>query len=123
MRAESKRFALSSSARRVVLSPRPARLMKNVSIRNPELGPLGETFFKANVRAIVLASFVKSPLGGCVESVFTFATHRLFFVTGIGAPPEVFPTIVEFILGFDADYGGSVVLILVPEMCSLIDAR
>jgi hypothetical protein len=63
--------------------------MKYVSIRNPEVGPLGETFFEANVRAIVRASFVNSPFGGCVESVFTFATRRLSFATGIRAPLEV----------------------------------
>jgi len=39
---------------------------------------VGETFFEANVRAIVAASLVNSPFGGCVESVFTVATHRLF---------------------------------------------
>jgi hypothetical protein len=67
--------------------------MKYVSIRNPELGPLGETFFEANARAIVLASFANSPLGGWVESVFTFATHRFFFATGICAPLEVYWTV------------------------------
>jgi hypothetical protein len=112
IRAESKRFALSSSARRVALSPRPARLIKYVSIRNPELGPLGETFFEANVRAIVAASFVNSPFGGCVESVFTLATHRLFFATGICAPPEVCWTVLEFIVGFGADSNGRVGLML-----------
>jgi len=44
----------------------------------PDAGPLGETRFDASVRAIVPASFVKSPLGGCVESVFTLATHCFF---------------------------------------------
>ena len=123
IRAESKRFALSSSARRVALSPRPARLMKYVSIRNPEVGPLGETFFEANARAIVAASFVNSRLGGCVESVFTLATHRLFFATGICAPLEGDWEMVESIVGFDADSGGHVGLILAPDMCNVTYAR
>ena len=46
-------------------------------MRMPEVGPLGETFFEASDRAIVDASLVKSPFGGWVESVVTFATHRL----------------------------------------------
>ena len=37
----------------------------------PEPGPFGETFFEANTLAIVLAFFVNSPAGGCVESVLT----------------------------------------------------
>jgi hypothetical protein len=45
-------------------------------MRMPEPGPLGETFLEANDRAIVEASFVKRPLGGAVESVFTAATQR-----------------------------------------------
>jgi hypothetical protein len=55
--------------------------MKYVNIRIPEPGPLGETLFDASVRAIVGASFVKRPSGGCVESVSTLATHCpvLFF--------------------------------------------
>jgi hypothetical protein len=60
IREEGKRFALSSSVRRVALSPRPAQLMKYVSIRNPELGPLGETFFEANVRGCSI--FFDTPL-------------------------------------------------------------
>jgi hypothetical protein len=44
----------------------------------PELGPFGETFFEAKVLAMVLALFVNNPGGGYVESVFTFATHRVF---------------------------------------------
>jgi hypothetical protein len=42
----------------------------------PEPGPLGETFLEAKARAIVAASFVKSPFCGCVESVCTLATQR-----------------------------------------------
>ena len=34
----------------------------------PELTPFGDTFFDASVRAIVSASFLKSPSGGCVAS-------------------------------------------------------
>ena len=45
----------------------------------PELGPFGETFFEASVLAIVAALLVKSPWGGWVESVFTFATHLFDF--------------------------------------------
>jgi hypothetical protein len=51
-----------------------------VSIRIPEPGPLGETFFEASTLAIVGALAVKSPGGGCVESVVTFATHREGFL-------------------------------------------
>jgi hypothetical protein len=49
--------------------------MKYVSIRIPEPGPLGDTFFEASILAIVGALFVNSPDGGWVESVFTLATH------------------------------------------------
>jgi hypothetical protein len=78
MRFESKDFAFSSSARRCSLSPRPARLMKNVSIRIPELGPFGDTDLEAKVRAMVAALFVNRPGGGYVETVLTPAIH--FFV-------------------------------------------
>jgi hypothetical protein len=50
--------------------------MKYVSIRNPETGPLGETFLDASVLAMVEASSVKRPGGGCLESVLTPAIHR-----------------------------------------------
>jgi len=33
-------------------------------MRNPEDGPLGETFFEASALAIVTALFVNNPLGG-----------------------------------------------------------
>lgn len=79
MRRDSILFAFSSSARRDALRPWPARLIKYVSIRIPDCGPFGETFFEANVRAIVLALFVNSPGGGCVESVLTLATHLFRF--------------------------------------------
>jgi hypothetical protein len=46
-------------------------------MRMPEPGRLGETFFDASDRAMVSASFVKRPLGGNVETVFTDATQRL----------------------------------------------
>ena len=55
-------------------------------MRKPDPGPLGETFFDARVRAITAAFFVKSPLGGCVESVVTFADHRLPFLVAMSAP-------------------------------------
>ena len=44
-------------------------------MRNPEVGPFGETFFDASVLAIVEAFFVNNPSGGWVESVLTVATH------------------------------------------------
>ena len=53
--------------------------MKYVSIRNPDAGPFGETLLEASVRAIVAASFVNRPSGGCVASVLTFDTQRRFF--------------------------------------------
>jgi hypothetical protein len=55
-----------------------------VSIRKPELGPLGETRFEASVLATVAASLVNRPAGGCVESVLTLETHRFFLRTGMG---------------------------------------
>ena len=76
-------MAFCSSARRLASNPRPARFMKYVSILSPELGPFGETFFEARVRAMVEALFVNNPDGGCVESVLTLDTH-LFPVLGIG---------------------------------------
>lgn len=51
----------------------------------PELGPFGETFFEARVRAMVEALLVNSPGGGCVESVLTLDTH-LFPVLGMKPP-------------------------------------
>ena len=48
-------------------------------MRSCDATPLGETFRDARVRAMVLALLMKSPWGGCVESVVTFATQRLFF--------------------------------------------
>jgi hypothetical protein len=49
-------------------------------MRIPDVGPLGETSFDANVRAMVAALLVKSPGGGWVESVVTPALH-LFFLS------------------------------------------
>ena len=46
-------------------------------MRMPDCGPFGETFFDASVLAITDAFFLKSPGGGWVESVLTFATHFL----------------------------------------------
>jgi hypothetical protein len=88
---DSKDFAFSSSAPRLALSPRPERFMKYVSIRMPEPGPLGETFFEARALAIVVALFVNNPAVGCVESVFTLATHLSFFVF----PVFVFTVFIE----------------------------
>jgi hypothetical protein len=64
MRFDSSRFARSSSARRDALSPFPARLMKYVSIRSPDCGPFGDTFFDASDGAIERAFFLNNPAGG-----------------------------------------------------------
>jgi hypothetical protein len=90
MRFESNPFAFSSSARREAVSPRPARLMKYVSMRMPELSPLGETFFEASELAMAEALCVNRPFGGWVESVVTFETHLRFFLA----------VIVESLTGF-----------------------
>jgi hypothetical protein len=83
IRFERRAFAFSSSVRRAALNPSPARLMKYVSMRKPEVGPFGETSFDASALAMAEALFVNSPGGGCVESVLTRATHLLgwFFAT------------------------------------------
>jgi hypothetical protein len=44
----------------------------------PDCGPLGDTFLEAKVRATTEAFLLNKPAGGCVESVFTLATHRFF---------------------------------------------
>ena len=80
MRAESSALAFSSSPLRSSLKFFPARLIKKVSMRIPELGPFGETFFEARDLAMVFASLVKSPGGGNVETVFTCPDHRLVFL-------------------------------------------
>ena len=61
--------------------------MKKVSILIPDPGPLGETFLDANVRAIVSGSFVNSPSGGNVETVWTFPDHFLVVAVLDMAPP------------------------------------
>ena len=63
-RSESNFFAFSNSARRSAVKPFPPILRKYVSIRKPETGPLGETFFDASDRAMTLALFVNRPSGG-----------------------------------------------------------
>jgi len=62
----------------------------------PEPGPLGETFFDANDRAMVAASFVNKAFAGCVESVVTFGTQRsdgrlfdFFLDRGIQQEPSI----------------------------------
>ncbi len=60
--------------------------MKYVSILIPELGPLGDTFFDANIRAMVAALFVNNPSGGYVESVLTLDIHRSFLPVAIEPP-------------------------------------
>jgi hypothetical protein len=79
----SRVFALCKVAFRRALKPLPARLMKYVSILMPDDGPLGETRLDARARAMLAALLVKSPLGGCVESVRTLATHRFVARCGI----------------------------------------
>lgn len=78
-------FAIALHA---LASPAPARhvgilrdrawrgLMKKMSIRTPEAAPFGQTLFDASVRATVLASLVKSPVGGLVDVVLTVALQR-----------------------------------------------
>jgi len=82
MRAWRSFLARSNSFLREALRPLPARLMKYVSMRMPDDGPLGETFFEASARAMIGALLVKRSLGGWVESVVTVRTQRL---------PEDFP--------------------------------
>jgi len=78
MRSDRSFFARSSSLWRVAVSPLPARLMKKLSMRMPEAGPFGDTFFDASVRAMRGALFRNKPSGGCVDSVLTRATQRRF---------------------------------------------
>jgi hypothetical protein len=61
---ESNFFALSNSRFRVALRPRPARLMRQLSMRMPDAGPFGETRFEARDLAIAAASRVNNPSGG-----------------------------------------------------------
>jgi hypothetical protein len=58
--------------------------MKYVSILIPEPGPLGDIFFDASVRAMVVALFVNKPAVGRVESVLTLDIHRFVFLVAIG---------------------------------------
>ena len=51
--------------------------MKNWIIRIPEPIPLGDTFFRAIVRAICPAEPVNVLGGGAVETVFTLPDQRL----------------------------------------------
>ena len=68
-------LARSSSCLRDAVRFLPARLMKYVSIRIPEPGPFGDTFFDASVLAMTGALLLKRSCGGFVESVFTSFTH------------------------------------------------
>ena len=101
MRFDSKDFAFSSSARRDTLRPRPPRLMKYVSIRMPDAGPFGDTFFEASARAISGALFVKSPFAGCVESEVTVFTQRRLLPLAwlLAAVPERFFAALFFFAG------------------------
>ncbi len=56
----------------------------------PEVGPFGETFFDASERAMALALFVKSPAGGCVESVVTLETQRFLLFRPALITPTLF---------------------------------
>jgi hypothetical protein len=91
MRAWRSFFARSRFFFREALRPLPARLMKYVSMRMPEAGPLGETFFEASERAMTGALLVKRSLPGWVESVVTVFTQRLLvgiFVGGMRNGPS-----------------------------------
>jgi len=72
-------LAFSSSAFRAAVSPRPPRLMKYWIMLIPEPIPFGLTRRLPSDRAIVFASFVKTPAGGNVETVFTRRTQRRGF--------------------------------------------
>src|SRR5258706_6374406 len=101
IRCESSFLALSSSSRRVALKFFPARLIKNVSIRIPDPAPFGDTFFDANVRAMVGALLLNNPSGGWVESVVTLADHFFGFdLFGMCAP-----TAWEILRGGFRQYG------------------
>jgi hypothetical protein len=81
-------LAFSSFAFRDALRFFPARLMKNVNMRIPELGPFGETFFDASSRAMVSGSLVNNPSRGYVDVVFTlpdhfFALMAMFILPGL----------------------------------------
>jgi hypothetical protein len=62
---------LSSSRFCAADSPLPARLMKYWIMRIADPGPLRLTFLLAMIRAIVVASSVKVPSGGNVDTVLT----------------------------------------------------
>ncbi len=69
--------------------------------------PLGLTFLLDITRAIVSASSLKTPVGGCVESLVTFFTQRLFgadflpFLTRDGAAGFFGVLLTEVIRGCD----------------------
>src|SRR5438132_6128771 len=56
----------------------PARLIYIVIMRIPEPTPLGLTFLLAMMRATALASLVKVPSGGNVETVLILCDHLRF---------------------------------------------
>ena len=58
----------------------------------PEVGPFGDTFLDASVLAIVDALLLKSPGGGLVQSVFTFATHLLDCFGGLPRFTTILPS-------------------------------
>jgi len=85
--------------------------MKNVSMRIPEAGPLGETAFEASHLAMVAALFVNSPGGGAVDVVLTLAIH-LWFRRFFGAVLRVVFFMGQMISfsGLDAFLRGAVLL-------------
>ena len=78
------RLARSNSARRLGVRPRPARLMKNSSIRRPDVTPRGLTRLEARTRAMIRAFFVNRPGGGAVDTVVTVWTHRRLVAAFLG---------------------------------------
>jgi hypothetical protein len=72
--------------------------MKYVSIRMPELGPLGETLFEARVLAIVLALLVNNPAGDEWNPFSLLLSICLSFVVRILIMPVfvfVFAPVIE----------------------------
>ena len=76
---------------------------------------MGETFFDARDRAMVAASFVKSPSGGKVDTVFTPATQRL--LEWDAEPDLVFPG-AFFRMNQHAEFGRAIVAIVGAVLAS-----
>jgi hypothetical protein len=69
-------------------------------MRIPELGPFGDTFFEARLRAIVAASFLNSPSSGYVDSVSTPADHFRFPCVLRCDAPRAVVLLLRFVLCF-----------------------